>query len=131
MTNLSKIKFMSLDDYDTSIDRDDVICAVDISELYGNSLFPDWSRKVDLASGTTYTVGSGALANYNVGYIWFGSTDWSHSYVYINGTTFDVGAWYTEDGHDRKLVFFPVSQGDTVRCDNGTSRYFLPIAGGI
>lgn len=118
---------MSLDDYDTSIDRDDVICAVDISELYGNSLFPDWSRKVNLASGTTYTVGSGALANYKAGYIWFGSTSWNGD-VYINGTWFNVGGWYTEDGHDRKLVFFPVSQGDVVNCSGGTTRYFLPVA---
>jgi hypothetical protein len=127
-TSLSKIKFMSLDDYNTSIDRDDVICAVDVSELFGNSLFPDWSRKVDLVSGTTYIVGSGALAGYKVGYIWFGSANWSHSFVYINETKFDVGGWYTGDGHDRKLVFFPVSQGDSVRCDEGTSRYFFPVA---
>lgn len=122
---------MSLDDYDTSTDRDDVICAVDVSELYGNSLFPDWSRKVELATGTTYTVGSGVLASYKAGYIWFGNTNWSHSIVYINGVGFDVGGWYTEDGHDAKLVIFPVSQGDYVSFSNGTSRYFIPVSWSI
>ena len=130
MTRLNKIKFMPLDSYSVSSDAEDEICAVDISNVFGNGLFPDWSKKVELSYETTYTVGLGALSSYNAGYIWFGG-NWSHSYATINGVSFDVGGWYTQDGHDRKLVFFPASLGDSFSCTNGTSYYFIPVSGEI
>lgn len=130
MTKLSKIKFIPLSDYDVSDDKADEICAVDVSEIFENSLFPDWSKKVALTSGTTYTVGSGALADYTEGYIWHskngaGDNDFKCA---INGVTFR-GGWYNGDtGRDAKVIFFPVSKGDIVKCTSGSNRYFIPAA---
>lgn len=128
MTFLNKIKYMPLSDYRISDDTEDVICAVNVDSFFGNRLFPDWSKKIDLTSGTTYTIGSGALANYKAGYIWH-SQNWigdNNFRCTINGITF-LGGWAYQDGHDAKLIVFPVSTGDTIICFNGSNRYFLPI----
>ena len=132
MTKLGKIKFMPLSSYSIANDAADEICAVDISTLFGVSLFPDWSHKVTLTSGTTYTVGSGALANYTKGYIWHsrdGAGD-NNFKCTINDVTF-LGGWSYQDGNDAKVIFFPVSTGDSVTCTNGSNRYFIPATGGL
>ena len=127
-TSLSKIKFIPLSSYSASSDRDDEICAVDVTNMFGNGSFLDWTKIVNLAVNTTYTVGSGALTNYRAGYIWCGAT-WRGSWrsCTINGTTF-LGGYDYQDGHETKLIVFPVSIGDSVSASGSLSNFmFIPI----
>lgn len=127
MANLNGIKFMPLSNYNTSIDTEDVICAVETTSLFGNGSFLDWTKIVNLSVNTTYVVGSGALANYRAGYIWCGAT-WrgSQRSCTINGVTF-LGGYDYEDGHETKLIVFPVSTGDSISASGSLSNFmFIP-----
>lgn len=131
-TSLSKIKFIPLSSYDVSTDKDDEICAVDVTDMFGNGSFLDWSKKVNLSLSTTYTVGSGALKNYKAGYIWFGrNARGGYRTCTIRGITF-LGAYDYEDGHESKLILFPVSIGDYFSAAANNTSYvtnymFIPV----
>ena len=125
ISKLKKIKFMPLNNYDASSDVDDEICAVDATSMFNLGSFLDWTKVVGLAAATTYTVGSGALANYRAGYIWCGGGGGGYRWCNINGTTF-LGGYDYEDGHEGKLIVCPVSIGDSVRAE-GSIRNFIFI----
>lgn len=127
MASLNEIKFMPLSDYNISSDTADSICAVEVTSMFGLGCFLDWTKVVTLSLNTTYTVGSGVLANYKAGYVWLGKHGrggWA-SCTIIN-TTFLSGYDY-EDGHESKLILFPVSTGDYFSAAGSATNFiFIP-----
>lgn len=129
MTHLNKVKFMTEDKYSVDIDTEDSMCAVDIPELVGGGLFPDWSKRIELTSDTNYTVGSGLLSGHKLGYIWHSRTSLGDNNFQctINGIMFWGGWWNGDTGADAKVIVFPVSEGDVVKCKSGVNRLFIPV----
>lgn len=126
MSKLGSVKFMPLDSYSTSIDTEDTICAVEATSLFGTGSFLDWSRVVGISLNTNYTVGSGALASYRAGYIWLSGGRGGYRTCTINGITF-LGGYDYQDGHEGKLIVFPVSKGDVIYATgNVWSFLFIP-----
>lgn len=125
-TKLKKIKYMSLNDYSTSTDAVDEVCAVEATSMFNNGSFLDWTRAVGLALGTNYTVGSGALANYRAGYIWCSGGRGGWRQCTINGISF-LGGYDYQDGHEGKLIVFPISLGDTTSASGSIWNFtFIP-----
>ena len=90
---LKKINFMNETQYDSATKSKDNLYLVEIP-TFQMTCFPDYSRGVAISGGTTYTVGSGALADYSEGWfrIAFQSTSWHGQQpqlvIYINGQIF-------------------------------------------
>lgn len=126
LNELKKIKFMPLANYDVSTDTKNEVCAVEVTDMFGAGLTLDWSRAVGLALGTTYVIGSGPLADYRAGYIWCGGGRGGYRWCNINGITF-LGGYDYQDGHEGKLIVFPVSTGDSVRSEGSVINFtFIP-----
>lgn len=94
---------------------DNEIYAVPFSIANRNA--PDYSRQVDLGVNTTYTVGSGPLANYTKGYLLAGCTsrsDDSEPWINFNGYSACLMGYDGDYGGDLSgyCIFIPAKTGD-------------------
>lgn len=114
MSLFSKIKFMSFNDLPAST-PDDELFAVPFSIANRNA--PNYGSWVALSTGTTYTVGSGPLANYTKGYLLAGCTsrsDDSSPYLNFNGYSAVLMGFDGDYGGDLSgyCIFIPAKTGD-------------------
>lgn len=130
MAPFKKVKILqSLPNTDTDSAE---ISAVPLS--LQDSTAPDYDHKISLSLGTTYTVGSGALAAYTKGYVLAGCTarsDDSNPYVNFNGVGSYLMGCDTDYGGDLSgyCIFVAVRQGDyfTIPGSGGwPAAWFIP-----
>ena len=125
---LKKINFMSEVQYDSVTKSKDNLYLVEVP-TFQLTCFPDYSRGVAISGETTYTVGSGALANYSEG--WFRialtTTSWHGTspqlIIYINGQVFYISYFCA-------FTMAYLTTGDTFYTNNGNggnvNAYFFP-----
>lgn len=114
MTLFSKVKFMPFSNL-PSVTPDDELFAVPFSIADRNA--PKYSSWVVLSTGTTYTVGSGALASYSKGYLLAGCTsrsDDSSPSLNFNGFSAVLMGFDGDYGGDLSgyCIFIPAKTGD-------------------
>lgn len=113
----------------------DTVYAVPINFAYSHA--PNYATKMWLSTGTTYTVGSGALAGHNCGYLLAGCTsrsDDSAPQVWLNGHPSYLMGYDGDYGSDLSgyCIFVPLNRGDSfsVNWSAGNPRvYFVPVKG--
>lgn len=125
-TALNSVKFMTQSQYASETKTNDNLYLVEFTPDL--NMFPDYSTSVWIDAGTTYTVGSGALANYKEGWfrIGFTSSSWHgrdpQLTITLNGTTFFISYFCA-------FTMLYLSQGNTFSC-NSTYRCdsrFFPV----
>uniref|UniRef100_UPI004028099D hypothetical protein n=1 Tax=Candidatus Scatocola faecipullorum TaxID=2840917 RepID=UPI004028099D len=95
-----------------------------------NTIIPDYSYPKSLnTDGTTYTVGSGALASYSCGWVLFNSQNVNPrnnpSLWYINGA--EVGRQIGSNGNwsDNNAAIFLLTRGNTFKLNGTATRDYL------
>lgn len=134
MSLFKKVKFIPFDNLPFSTAEDEIY-AVPFSIANRNA--PDFSNKISLTLGTTYTVGSGALVSYTKGYLFAGCTarsDDSGPKISFNGVTATLMGYDNDYGGDLSgyCIFIAVRKGDyfKVPTSKGTPKaWFVPTKG--
>lgn len=114
MNFFKKIKFMQQSNL-PSITNDEELYAINVSLSDINQ--PKYNDKIQLSFNTTYTVGSGILANYTKGYILAGCrsrSDDSSPTLNFNGISARLMGYDGDYGSDLSgyCIFVPASTGD-------------------
>lgn len=124
---LKKINFMNGAQYESVVKSKDNLYLVEIP-TFQMTCFPDYSRGVAISGGTTYTVGSGALADYSEGWfrVAYTSSSW-HGHqqliIYVNGQVF-----YPSYFCAFTMVYLTTGNTFYTNYGNGgiTNAYFFP-----
>ena len=121
---LNSIKFMTQSQYTSESKEKNNLYLVEFQPDL--SMFPDYSQSVWVDANTTYTVGSGALANYEEGWfrIGFTSSSWHgrdpQLVIWINGQVFYISYFCA-------FTMIYLSKGNTFSCNTTyrcDSRFF-------
>lgn len=121
---LKAVKFMTQAQYSSETRTNDNLYLVEFEPDL--NMFPNYSTSVWIDANTTYTVGSGALANYKEGWFRIGLTAYSwhgrepQLVIWINGQVFYISYFCAFT-----MVF--LSEGNTFSCNSTwkcDSRFF-------
>lgn len=124
--SLNLVKFMTQSQYASESKTNDNLYMVEFQPDL--NMFPDYSTSTWINANTTYTVGSGVLANYKEGWfrIGFTSASWHgrdpQLVIWINGQAFYISYFCA-------FTMVYLSEGNTFSC-NSTYRCdsrFFPI----
>lgn len=126
MTTLKAIKFMSQGQYADEVKSSSDLYLVEFQPDL--NMFPDYSNGVWISAGTTYTVGSGALASYKEGWFRIGltSSSWHgrdpQLTIYINSQIFYISYFCA-------FTMIYLSEGDTFSCNSTyqCNSNFFPV----
>jgi hypothetical protein len=124
--SLNSVKFMTQSQYASESKTNDNLYMVEFQPDL--NMFPDYSTSTWINANTTYTVGSGVLADYKEGWfrIGFTSSSWHGQdpqlVIWINGQVFYISYFCA-------FTMVYLSEGNTFSC-NSTYRCdsrFFPI----